>query len=194
MGIQGTVPKHCSPYFKAVFHKSGCRFYCITKKTEIMTFKDIKKGHPVYMLHKGDDGLREEIGKVTAITQPRFPQYNGGGTALSTTVVDVTVETGGANNTYTIPADSSVVSAGNTILSVDREGILKEVDALETESDDIINSVAKHEARKKDCERIKEEWNPAFAEKKKQDERIGSLESGMNELKGLVRTLVDKLS
>lgn len=159
-----------------------------------MTFKDIKKGHPVYILHKGDEGLREEIGKVTAITQPRFPQYNGGGTALSTTVVDVTVETGGANNTYTIPADSSVVSAGNTILSVDREGILKEVDALETESDDIINSVAKHEARKKDCERIKTEWNPVFAEKKKQDERIGSLESGMNELKGLVRTLVDKLS
>ena len=158
-----------------------------------MTFKDIKKGHPVYILHKGDEGLREEIGKVTAMTQPRFPQYSSGGTALST-VVDVTVETNGANSTYTMPADSSVVSAGNTILSVDREGILKEVDALETESDDIINSVAKHEARKKDCERIKTEWNPAFAEKKKQDERIGSLESGMNELKGLVRTLVDKLS
>lgn len=157
-----------------------------------MTFKDIKKGHPVYMLHKGDEGLREEIGKVAAVTQPRFPQYNGGN-ALAM-VVDVTVETGGANATYTMPADSSVVSAGNTILSVDREGILKEVDALETESDDIINSVAKHEARKKDCERIRTEWNPAFAEKKKQDERIGSLESGMNELKGLVRTLVDKLS
>lgn len=68
-----------------------------------MTFKDIKKGHPVYMLHKGDEGLREEIGRVTAITQPRFPQYSGGGTALST-VVDVTVETNGANNTYTMPA------------------------------------------------------------------------------------------
>lgn len=72
-----------------------------------MTFKDIKKGHPVYMLHKGDEGLREDIGKVTAITQPRFPQYNGGGTALST-VVDVTVETNGANSTYTIDRKSVV--------------------------------------------------------------------------------------
>lgn len=158
-----------------------------------MTFKDIKKGYPVFMLHKGEDGLREEIGKVAAVTQPRFPQYNGGGNALAT-VVDVTVETNGANNTYTMPADSTVVSAGNTVLSVDREGILREVDALETESDDIISSVPRHEARKKDCERIKAEWNPTFAEKKKQDERIGSLESGMNELKGLVKTLVDKLS
>ena len=38
------------------------------------------------------------------------------------------------------------------------------------------------------CDKILEEWNPAFAEKKEQDKRISGLES---EVKGLSKMLAD---
>lgn len=157
----------------------------------IMTFKDIKPGYPVYMLHKGD-GLTTGQGKVVTVTQPRFPeQYNGQALGM---VVDVTIEENGMNRTYTMPADSSVVSAGMTVLSTDKEGILRDVEAMKTESEDVLSSMDRHRARVESCERILAEWNPQIAERKKQEERIGSLESGMNELKGMIKSLVEKFS
>lgn len=152
-----------------------------------MTFREIKQGHPIYILHKTDSGLETEIGKVKIVSQPRFPQQYNGGNALGM-VVDITIEEKDSNKTYVVPVDSSVVSAGNTVLSIDRDGILREVDALEAESDDVINSIDKHRARKQDCEKIKTDWNPIFAEKKQQDERISSLES---EVKGIGAMLKD---
>lgn len=157
-----------------------------------MTFKDMKQGYPVYMLHKGED-MKAGTGKVVTATAPRFPQQYGGGNALSM-VVDVTIEADGANKTYTIPADSTVVSAGNTVLSVDRDGILREVEAMKAESEDVLSSMDKHRMRAESCEKILTEWNPELAEKKRQDERIGSLENGVNELKGMIRELVNKLN
>lgn len=156
-----------------------------------MTFKDIKQGYPVYMLHKGEE-MKASQGKVVTTTQPRFPeQYNGQALGM---VVDITIEENGTNRTYTMPADSSVVSAGMTVLSVDREGVLRDVEAMKAESEDALASMDKHRARVESCEKILTEWNPQLAERKKQDERIGSLETGMNELKGMIKSLVDKLS
>lgn len=157
-----------------------------------MTFKEIKQGYPVYMLHKGEE-LTADTGKVVTTTMPRFPQQYNGGNALGM-VVDVTIEESGTNKTYTMPADSNVVSSGNVVLSTDREGILREVEAMKAESEDILASMEKHKARAESCEKILTEWNPQLAEKKKQDERIGSLEKGVGELKDLVKALVEKLS
>lgn len=157
-----------------------------------MTFKDMKQGYPVYMLHRGED-MKAGTGKVVTVTAPRFPQQYNGGNALSM-VMDVTIESDGANKTYTIPADSTVVSAGNTVLSVDRDGILREVEAMKSESEDVLSSMEKHRIRVGICDKILTEWNPELAEKKRQDERIGSLENGVNELKGMIRELVNKLN
>ncbi len=156
-----------------------------------MTFKEMKQGYPVYVLHK-DDEIKAGQGKVVTTTQPRFPQqYSGQALAM---VVDVTIEEDGKNRTYTMPADSSVVSAGNTVLSTDKDGILRDVEAMKAESEDVLSSMDKHNARLEICEKILTDWNPHLAEKKKQDERIGSLETGMNELKGMIKSLVEKLS
>ena len=54
-----------------------------------MTFKDMKQGYPVYMLHKGED-MKAGTGKVVAATAPRSPQQYSGSNALSM-VVDVTL-------------------------------------------------------------------------------------------------------
>lgn len=156
-----------------------------------MTFKDIKQGYPVYVLRKGEK-IEARTGKATMVGQAKFPGQYGTGNALGM-VVDITVEEEGTARTYTVPADSSVASAGNVVLSVDREGILKDVEAMKAESEEVIASVEKHRARAEECEVILTEWNPALAEKKRQEERIGSLERGVGELKDMMKALVSKL-
>lgn len=103
-------------------------------------------------------------------------------------VIDVTIETSGETKTYTIPETSSVVNAGTLVLSVDREGILREVEAVKSQSEEALRNVDSHKATITACERILEDWNPAFAEKKAQDARISSIE---NEVKGLGAMLKD---
>lgn len=157
-----------------------------------MTFREINKGYNVYMLHKGEDELKAEIGKVVVSTQPRFPQmYNGG--AMSGMVMDVTISANGANKTYVVPVDSCVVNAGNIVISTDKDGILREVEAMEAESDDVLNSVEKHKKRKEECEKIKTEWNPQIAEKKEQEERIKSVETEVKGLSTMLKDLIKEL-
>lgn len=68
------------------------------------------------------------------------------------------------------------------MLSVDRDGILREVEVVKSRSEEALKCVEKHRETVKSCERILEEWNPEFAEKKKQDERIAGLEDKVDKM------------
>lgn len=150
-----------------------------------MTFKDIKQGYPVYVLHKGQ--MTARTGKVTMVSQPRFPQVAQQPMA-SGLVMDVTIEEDGQSRTYTMPESSAVVCAGDVIISTDRGGILMEVEAMRNASEEVVNSVQRHREIMEKCDRILTEWNPALAEKKQQEERISSLE---DEVRGLGTMLKD---
>ena len=54
--------------------------------------------------------------------------------------------------------------------------MLRDVESMKNQSLEIVNSVEKHKAIVDSCDKILEEWNPAFAEKKEQDKRISGLE------------------
>lgn len=99
-----------------------------------MTFKDIKQGYPVYVLHKGQ--MTARTGKVTMVSQPRFPQVAQQPMA-SGLVMDVTIEEDGQSRTYTMPESSAVVCAGDVIISTDRGGILVEVEAMRNASEEM---------------------------------------------------------
>lgn len=156
-----------------------------------MTFKDIKQGYPVYFLQK-DGEPKAYQGKAVAVSQPRFTQLQSNipiSQQMATSmVVDVTIEANGETKTYTIPETSSVVNAGTLVLSVDRDGILREVESVKTQSEDALKQVDKHKATVTACEHIMAEWDITFKEKKEQDARITSIE---NEVKGLGTMLKD---
>lgn len=155
-----------------------------------MQFKDLKPGYQVYIFVKGNE-LKAMTGKVINVSQPYFPQQQPGQIASMQTaqrVVDVTVEADGKTSTYSIPETLSVTYANNLVLSTDREGILRDVEAMKIQSQEIVNSYDKHNAIINNCDKILEEWNPAFAEKKAQDTRITSIES---EVKGMKKMLSD---
>lgn len=155
-----------------------------------MLFKDLKAGYPVYILVKGNE-LKAVQGKVINVSKPYFPNLQPGqipSTQTTQMVVDVTLEAEGKNQTYSIPETLSVTYANNIVLSTDRDGILRDVEATKTQSLEVLSSVEKHKSIMEGCDKILEEWNPAFAEKKEQDKRISGLES---EVKGLSKMLAD---
>lgn len=157
-----------------------------------MLFKDLKPGYPVYMLIK-EDGIKSVLGKVINVSKPYLPTMQQGQMNAAYTAqmgVDVTIEAEGKTKTYFIPETLSVTYTNNNniVISTDKEGILKDVEATKNQSLEIVNSVEKHKTIVEGCDRILEEWNPAFAEKKEQEKRISGLE---NEVKGLSKMLAD---
>lgn len=161
-----------------------------------MVFKDIQQGYPVYMLDKTDGEIKAMTGKVTAVSQPRFPQLQPGvSNQLQATgmVIDVTIECGEHTRTYEIPESSCAVNAGNMVLSVDKEGILREVRMLKSRSEQALKDVGKHNKNIADCESIMVEWDTSFADKKENEARFAGIESEMKDLKGAINKLIDRL-
>lgn len=162
-----------------------------------MTFKDIRPGYAVYMLEKTDGSIKAMQGKVTAVGQPRFSMPpNGQMSTMSKTtqmVVDVTVENEGLAHTYEIPEGSAVVSAGQLVLSVDKEGIIREVQAIKNRSEEAVKATTIHEKNIKDCEDILTKWDTTFAEKKENEARFTGIENEMRGLKGMLKQLIDKV-
>lgn len=159
-----------------------------------MLFKDLKPGYPVYILQKGN-GLKAVQGKTVNVSQPYFPAPQMGQmpTAQATQrIVDVTIEADGRTNTCSIPETLTVTYANDLVLSTDREGILREVEAMKGQSEEVVRSVEKHQAIIAGCEKILEEWNPAFAEKREQDKRISGIESDVKSLKEMMKEFIQE--
>lgn len=166
-----------------------------------MLFKDLKQGYQVYMLHK-DKELKVTIGKVTAVSLPRFPQKNSlDSTQLLGTVVDVTIDDSGVTNTYPIPDSFSVACVSPELtITIEKDGFMKEIDAIQNLNEE---ELAKYEARKNTIERCKEiraEWSTEYKEKRETEERFVGIEKGLsdtaktvNELKGMLSGLIKEL-
>ena len=154
-----------------------------------MLFKDMKPGYPVYLLDK--ETIKTATGKIVNVGQPHFPNPMAGNLSQTTQMlVDVTVESDRQTRTYSIPDTLSVTYAGTLVLSTDREGILRDVEAMKSRSEEVLKEVEKHRYTITECDKILEEWNPAFAEKKRQDERISGLESEVKGLGSMLREFI----
>lgn len=158
-----------------------------------MLFKDTKAGYPVYLLDK--EQTKATQGKVISVSAPRVQTPQGTTFAPSLTaslVVDVTIEAEGTTRTYTIPETSALAYAGLLVLSTDKEGILREVQALKTASEDALSKIAKHEQTIAGCNKVLEEWDTAFAEKRKTDERITGIETAVQNIGKQLKDFIDQ--
>lgn len=165
-----------------------------------MDFKDIKKGYTVYILRKCEDGVKAGEGKVVDVYGPHMPppdMTSGMATSLTQMqqkVVDVTVEENGQKVQYRIPENVSVTSAGDIILSTDREGIIREAQAMMAHSDDVIKSVPHHEKIKKECAAILETWDQSYKERRDNEKRFSGMEQRMDGFDNRLTNMDDKLT
>lgn len=161
-----------------------------------MLFKDLKQGYPVFLLFKGD-GMVAETGKTVAVSQPYLPPIKPGGypfqgQGTTQMLVDVTVESSKGTKTYSIPETLSVTYAEGVVLSTERDGILRDVEAIKNQSAEIINSMDKHKKIVEDCDKILEEWNPQIAETRRQDQRISGLETKVESIGKMLSDFINE--
>ena len=161
----------------------------------MMLFKDIKQNYPVYILDKQEMTFKQ--GKVTNVSLPTIPKMTmqfGTNAGAGGMMVDVTIEVEGRTAVYTIPENLAVTYANNLVLSTDREGIVREVEAAKATAEQVLNSIDTQKAILKKANDLLAELNPAFKEKKATDERFNRIEGDMSELKGMVKDLLTKLN
>lgn len=163
-----------------------------------MQFKDIKQGYPVYMLNTEE--LKAYNGKVINISNPYFPPQPSFTTSQqpfspTTTqrMLDITIEHEGRNQTFSVPENSQVVNAPNMIISCEKEGVIREVEAIKSTKEERLKNREKDEKDVKTCEDILANWNPEFAAKKEQDKRLSAMEDKIGSMEGTMQEIMQIL-
>ena len=155
-----------------------------------MIFRDIKQGYPVYILNKRE--LTISQGKVASAGFPRLDTNPM--TGKTEMVVDVSVDDGsGKTGSYVIPEGLSVTYAGDLVLSTEKSGLSGEVEAMRSAAEQALASVDRQREIVDKAGALLSELNPAYREKAENDRRFDALEGSVGELKGLVRSLIDKM-
>lgn len=154
-----------------------------------MLFKDLKQNYPVHIFDK--QNVEYIQGKVTSVSLPRMQMPNMNMNSLNNSmVVDITIDAGGRSATYTIPEGLSVTYAGNLVLSVEVDGVVKEIEAMNNTAEQVLNSVEKQkEIKKKTCELLVE-LNPVYKEKKDTEERFNKIETSVSEMKNMLSSFI----
>lgn len=157
-----------------------------------MLFKDIKQNYSVYIFDK--QKVECVQGKVLSVSLPRMqmPSSMTSINQMGTTpmVVDITVETNGRTATYTIPENLSVTYAGNLILSTEREGVVREIEAMKNTAEQVLNSVERQKEIKEKATELLVELNPVYKEKKDTEERFNKIENSVSEMKNMLSSFI----
>ncbi len=153
-----------------------------------MQFKDIKQNHPIHILDKQEFCII--TGKATAVSFPRVEINQK--TGRSEMVIDVTIEANRKTATYTIPENLSVTYAGSLVLSTDKQGLAREVEAMVANADQIIASVPHAQKIKNDAPTILAELDPSYRDKQETEQRFNKIEGSMEEMKKMMQEFIKK--
>lgn len=164
-----------------------------------MYFNELRNGYPVYILNRTD--MNVTTGKVINKGDPYFPKMNPNNPMKpmpTQRVVDVTIEIAGRTQTFTFVENSYVNSTKfegkELVLSTEKQGIIKEVEVVKAEKESSIANYENDKATVEKCEKILSDWNPEFAEKKKQDERISNMEKKLDNMMELFQKYMENSS
>lgn len=109
---------------------------------DIMTFKDLKSGYPIYLLDR--TALKYEQGKVMAVGLPHADVQPGN---FGKMLVDVTIQAkDGKQNTYSVSDTEQTAYAGNLLITCNKECVVNEVRAINAQAEE---TLAKVEAARK---------------------------------------------
>lgn len=151
-----------------------------------MTFKELKQGYSTYVLDK--DSMCVKQGKVINISVPHIDKkcFELG----ASLVVDIDLDIDGKVATYTFKEDTETGYVNSTIITTDKSNIVREVEAIKVQSEEMLSQTDKHKQRIQKCNDILVELNPAIKEKQAIDERFVKLEVSIDEIKHMLSNIV----
>ena len=160
-------------------------------------FQGLRQGNLLYVLDKSNLTLR--IGEVESVSNPT-PKYNQGQFTTqpfsqSEMQVDVRAKFGDESLKFEkLPANSSITSNNNVIVSDNKDAMNMEVEAMLRNSRGILDSVPYHEKVIATCDLMLRELNPQFAKEKEQEEKIDALEEKMGGIENTLNQMMGILS
>lgn len=161
-----------------------------------MQFKDIKQGQPVFILDKSEMAINQ--GKVINNVYHVDSNNNNYGSAFTqqsnTIYRDVTIEIGGKSSVYVIPELLETTKAGNIVLSTSSEALIKEVNAICNDAKEKLANRDYYQMVVDKTPELLVTLNPALKKEQETETRLKAVEGSVQEVKDLVKTLVEKLS
>lgn len=161
-----------------------------------MQFKDIKQGQLVFILDKSEMAINQ--GKVINNVYHVDSNNNNYGsvfTQQSNTIYrDVTIEIGGKSSVYVIPELLETTKAGNIVLSTSSEALIKEVNAICNDAKEKLANRDYYQMVVDKTPELLVTLNPALKKEQETETRLKAVEGSVQEVKDLVKTLVEKLS
>ena len=161
-----------------------------------MLFKDIQKGAVVFILDKQEFSTTE--GKVLSVI-PRMDMDKQTGRTLM--VVDVELDIEGKIDTFSIPENLSVTYAGNLVLSVDSQSLVKEVHSICERAQKIIEAAPSQQKILDKKQEVLAKLDPQVKERQQINQRFQELENSQKktsddvaEIKSDLKQLLKKLS
>lgn len=151
-----------------------------------MLFKDLKSGYPIYIFDR--DKVTFTQTKVLSVNPPHFDNHYGNPTEM---VVDVTIE--GMPKPYTFKENTDTGYLNNLVITTERDKALLEVENLQAQSEQAWNKRDTYKEIADKCAQIRAEFSPAFREKRENEERFSKIEGSVNELKDMIKSLVNEL-
>lgn len=152
-----------------------------------MIFRDIKQGYPIYLFDR--QSFKASQGKVVAVSVPHYDMKAPSGQM----VVDIKVEADGNATEYVVLDGSSTAYSGNIMLSTDRDGIVREVEAMKEQAERVLASVDEQKHIAEQAKELLAELNPMYKERVETEKRFTSIESGMAELKAMMQDISKRL-
>lgn len=153
-----------------------------------MLFKDLKNGYPLYVFDRSN--VKVIQGKVISVGIPHIDAHYGNPTEM---VVDINVDIEGQSKSYAFKDGTDTGYTGDLVISTGRDAIIREVEAMKAQSEQVLSQVDTHKSNIEKCTAILAEFNPVYKERKETEERFSRLEDSVGELKDIIKGLVKEL-
>lgn len=144
-----------------------------------MTFKELKKGYPVFIVKNGDRVAYFQ-GKVTQdATMPRvstqYPQY---------LVVDVAIESEGNTKIWTLQADATSADAtSGATITTDKASVLAILSSIQSDCESYLKEVDIKKQKLQDCKNLISDLDEVYKEKQQTNQRLDNLEQSISDIK-----------
>lgn len=132
-----------------------------------MTFKELKSGYPVYLLDR--TALRYEQGKVMAVGAPHADMQIGN---YGKMLVDVTIQTDGKQNIYSVADTEQTAYAGSLLIATSKDLVINEVRAINAQAEETLARVSDAQKTVAACKALLEELDTAYKEKRETEQRF----------------------
>lgn len=162
-----------------------------------MNFKELKPNYPIHILDK-TEGVKYVLGKVLNVGQPRYnmPTQQAPGSmpnfSMPSMKVDVTIEADGKTNTYALTENVSVDSIGNILFSIDKDGIIRELDATISHCEQYLSEEERIKKDLNDSKMLKGQLDTSYKDKQEVDRRFEKIEKNQEEMGDMMRKIMQK--